>query len=215
MWAIWGVGTGKVRYFISWYLRKSRWWWEFHCLICFVTVSVPVRVGKWTLGRPRRWGGGGKDSGSATLAPAWSLPMLTRRHEPLFRVSATAYRMLSENCQSTGVSCQALWVDSFRDVPLCGALSCSSPVRLKSGADEVLRLIHVHPEPQTSRRVLIPSVTDFLKTYWNVSETLTSSRILQTSLENYLGFLNHKLLGSNPHLLKQKFLEKRHGHLYV
>lgn len=44
VWAIWGAGTGKVRYFISWYLRKSRWWREFHCLICFVTVSVPVRV---------------------------------------------------------------------------------------------------------------------------------------------------------------------------
>ena len=44
VWAIWGVGTDKVRYFINLYLRKSRWWWEFHCFICFVTMSVHVRV---------------------------------------------------------------------------------------------------------------------------------------------------------------------------
>ena len=46
---------------------------------------------------------------------------------------------------------------------------------------------HPHADRATklpqSRRVLIPSVMDVLKTYWNVSETLTSSSILQASLK--------------------------------
>lgn len=109
-----------------------------------------VCVGKWTLGGPRRGGGGGKDSGSASLVPTWSLSMLTRRHEPLLPVLATAYRLLSEHCQSTGFSCQALWgtvseMGSCAVLSASPALSASKAVPMKFSGSSTCRQSHEPP----------------------------------------------------------------------
>ena len=151
----------------------GEWHWNMYSIIYETSRQFRFNAGYWmlgagALGRPRGMVQGERreeGSGWGTRVYLWQIHVDIWQNQ--YNIVKLKKKMLSEKCQSTGFSCQALWVDSFRDLPLCGALKLLQP-RLPQKQCRWNFKAHPHADRATKLPQSLDTISDgVLKCLWN------------------------------------------------